>query len=310
MSNMTSTPDTDGRLAGEQVADEVTDHRRDHDDRPAHGGGAALGRVPGRALLPDQLAVAAPGEDPDGQRRAEQRKQQRHPGRQQDGPHCDASPVRARATRSSPALRDAFTRTTSPGASWFRSASRAAPASAAWISSPAQAGLGLGPGQHRRGFVADHDKSGQPGPRRVPPGLLVPGRGGGAQLAHRPEHRERAAAAGQHGQRVQRGPDRLGVGVVGVVEHGDPVRPLGHLHPPPAARLGGGQPRGDLIHRHAQLTGQGRCGERVLHVVHAEQPQLNERPCPAGHAAGTPVGRGHRAGHRRPGRRRRPIGRT
>ena len=73
--------------------------------------------VRGRALLPDRLAVAAPGEDPDRQRRAEQRQHHRDAGRDEDGLHGALLLRRsARARRvCRPTARDALTSTTSPG---------------------------------------------------------------------------------------------------------------------------------------------------------------------------------------------------
>src|SRR6266849_119534 len=97
--------------------DAEADQRGDHDDSAAHGRRAPLGGVRGRALLPDQLAVAAPGEDLDRQRGTEEREDERDAGRDDDGLHCGGSfaPVsRPSATLSSPAALDAFTSTTSP----------------------------------------------------------------------------------------------------------------------------------------------------------------------------------------------------
>ena len=68
-----------------------------------------------------------------------------------------------------------------------------------------------------------------------------------AQLEHLAEHGDRAGprpAAADRGQRLERGAHRVGVGVVGVVEHRDAVGALGELHP--GGRGGGrGRQRGD-----------------------------------------------------------------
>src|SRR5262252_9220895 len=134
-----------GHLPGGHVPDEVPDHRGDDDNRPAHGGRAPLGDVRRRALFPDQLPVSAPGEDLDRQRGAQQRQHQRDPASHEDGLHLAASPVRARATRSRPIVRDALTSTTSPGPRRFPSAATALPASGTLISLPRQDRSALAP---------------------------------------------------------------------------------------------------------------------------------------------------------------------
>ena len=47
------------RTVGADVAHEVADHHGGHDGQPAHGRGARLGAVAGRAVLADVLADAA-----------------------------------------------------------------------------------------------------------------------------------------------------------------------------------------------------------------------------------------------------------
>src|SRR6185437_12092882 len=146
-------------VTGQQVPDHVADQRREHDHRAAHGRSTALGRVRGRSFLAYQLAVSAPGEQLDRQRRAEQGKDQGHPSRDDDGPHGATSPAvsargddppeppaaSARATVCRPAARDALIRTTSPG--WRRSPSTASAAgpSGTAISSPEYPATALAP---------------------------------------------------------------------------------------------------------------------------------------------------------------------
>ena len=125
-------------VAGDHVADQVAGQRRDDDHRAAHGRSAPLGQVPGRAVGPDLLAVAAPAERLDRQGGAEQRDEQRHGGGQQDGLHWPAFPSRAAATPSRCAARDAFTSTTSEGLSRFARKSSAAAPSGTASASPVQ----------------------------------------------------------------------------------------------------------------------------------------------------------------------------
>ena len=67
-----------------------------------------------------------------------------------------------------------------------------------------------------------------------------------AQLRRR-SGRARPAAAGDPGQCLQAGPHRVGVGVVGVVDHRHAVGAGGHLHPVPRHRAGAGQRGGHLL---------------------------------------------------------------
>jgi hypothetical protein len=67
------------------------------------------------------------------------------------------------------------------------------------------------------------------------------------ELGHVPEHRDGPAglAAAHDREGLERRPHRLGVGVVGVVDDRDAVRPLDDLHAPPRLRGGGAEQRGD-----------------------------------------------------------------
>ena len=267
-----------------QVADEVADQRGDHDDRAAHGRRAALGLVRRRALLPDQLAVAAPAQHPDGQRRAEQRQHQatpavtrmvftrgRLPGQVQlpgqgqrhalqadrvrrldqhhvTGPRPDGRPRRPPRPRRAPAA-----------ARRARTASALAPARIGAASSPTTISPAR-PAAAAAGPPARAARSAW-----SPSSVIWP-----STANARPP---RAIAA----RRRQRRPHRLRVGVVGVVDDGDPVRAPGDLHPPPAPGHRRGQPGRDGGQRHAELAGQRGGGQRVADVVLAVQPQLDRR---------------------------------
>ena len=70
---------------------------------------------------------------------------------------------------------------------------------------------------------------------------------------------------------------RVGVGVVGVVDDGDPVRALVDLHPPPAGRVGVRQRLRDRVEVETALERGGDDGERVADVVRAGEPQRDLR---------------------------------
>src|SRR5690606_26235108 len=109
-----------------QVREEVADEDREDDRDAAHGGGAALGGVGGGAVVADELAVAAPLEHLDEQRGAEDGEQERDGSGDDDRDHwicpvraasarCSSCSTRGPATPRSPASREDFMRTTSPG---------------------------------------------------------------------------------------------------------------------------------------------------------------------------------------------------
>ena len=192
----------------------------------AHGRGAALGGVLGRAVLPDLLAVAALCEEPDGQRRAEQRQHHaRRPRRR--GWSSQRLPPRsapARRAAGSP-QREALTRTTSPGPEPVLDRGRPPRrTSGTCSSSPRQAGSALAPASIGAASSPTTISPVRPAPRRPAPTCSCSSVRLAAQLAHRPEHGERAPPRAIDGQRRQRRPDGLGVSVVGVV---DTVTPSG-----------------------------------------------------------------------------------
>ena len=163
----------------------------------------------------------------------------------------------------------------------------------------------------RPGALAHDDQARDARPAGQSAHLLVLGGGRRAELEHLAEHGPGPPPARHRRQRRQRGPHRVGVGVVGVVDDGDPVGALDHLHPPPAARHGGAQRGGQSGRGGPQLERDGGGGQRVGDVVLAVQRQgdLGRLPV-AGAQQEASAGRRRRAGPARPVRRRPRRGRT
>ena len=201
-------------------------------------GRAALGLVALRALVADLLAEALPGEEPDQVRGEQDRDRERHARGDEDTPHATGSRVRhwspssASASRSRPAARDALTSTTSPGSSSRAQQRRAAvrPTSAATVAAA----------RRTRRRADRHERRSTPSSAATAADLGVRGRG--LRRPARPcrpstaQVRRRGRRPRERGQRLQRRAHRLRVRVVGVVDHGDAVRAVGDLHPPPARR--------------------------------------------------------------------------
>src|SRR5438270_12456650 len=105
------------------MRDQVADDGRGDDDRAAHRGRAALGQVGAGAVVADQLAVTTRAEQPDRERRAEQRQQQRGERGNEDVSHAlarltEETPsagvlLNAPATSHTRSAFDAFTSTAS-----------------------------------------------------------------------------------------------------------------------------------------------------------------------------------------------------
>ena len=95
-----------------------------------------------------------------------------------------------------------------------------------------------------------------------------------AQLAHLAEHRDGAgvwSAAPRDGrERLERGPHRVGVGVVGVVDHQDAVGALVLLHPPAGGVGRRGQRGRHVVERHPEAERDGCRGGGVASLVLAE----------------------------------------
>ena len=280
------------RRPGEHVAADVGDQHRRDDHQAAHRGGAALDVVGGRTVVADQLAVAPLDQHGDGQPSAEQGAEQGQAARENDRLHALPSPcsslgplagvagaaaARAVATVSKAKPREALTRTTSPGASpadTRRTASSRSVAtstltpvpvaSAPALSSSAKTPIATNRlipwraayAPSARCSAGAEEPSSSMSPRTAQPTAPLAGA--------LPDH------AG-HG--VQSGAHRLRVGVVGIVDDQDPVRPLRELHPPSGPRPGRREPRHDRVRRRPERSGHGDRRDGVRHLVPAGQPQ-------------------------------------
>src|SRR4029079_11339285 len=132
-------------VLGDDLRDEVADHRGEDDHHPAHGRRTALGVVAGRAVLADLLAVALAGEQLDRVAGPDEGDDQRQPTAEQDRSHSLSLSTRPWATCSSAAPREALTRTTSPAAMFSRNHARAASRSATGTAVPPQSVTDLAP---------------------------------------------------------------------------------------------------------------------------------------------------------------------
>ena len=139
-----------------------------------------------------------------------------------------------------------------------------------------------GAGQQRRGFLADRDQGGQRGSRHCAANSPMSSwlaREVSPSSAMWPRTAKARPSRRQVAQGVQRGPDRLGVRVVGVVDDRHAVWPRGG---PPSA-TGCAPPRRTARPRcpassRPSSRGQGGGGQRVRHVVGAVQPEGDRRP--------------------------------
>src|SRR5699024_5818295 len=93
-----------GLPSGRQLGDGITGDDGEHDNQPAHGGGAAFGVMGRRSVIADQLAVALGDKYLDGETSADQRAQQGHRTGDQNGLHSCSGSCLARSgpTRSGP----------------------------------------------------------------------------------------------------------------------------------------------------------------------------------------------------------------
>ena len=106
-----------------------------------------------------------------------------------------------------------------------------------------------------------------------------------AELGHLAQHRPAAPgaralvppAAGDPGQRLQPRPHRIGVGVVGVIDHGYPVGPIRHLHPVPRHRPGAGQCRRHLVDTGSAFQRDRAGAQRVGDLMVAVDRELDLR---------------------------------
>ena len=177
-----------------------------------------------------------------------------------------------------PAPYDDFTSTTSPGrSSLSRNAVATARSSASTTSSP-----------HEPSWLAPSRMARAPSPTTIVRPMLsrthrrpiasCASRASGAELEHLAEHRDRAPVPpGQDGQRLERGAHRVRVGVVGVVDDGDAVGPVDHVHAVRAEGVRGAEPGGHLVEVEPDGERRGGRAERVVHVVLADEPQRRPR---------------------------------
>ena len=165
----------------------------------------------------------------------------------------------------SPAPYDDFTSTTSPGrSSLSRNAVATARSSASTTSSP-----------HEPSWLAPSRMARAPSPTTIVrpmfsrthrrPMASCASRALGPELEHLAEHRDRATVPpGQDGQRLERGAHRVRVGVVGVVDDGDAVGPVDHVHAVRAEGVRGAEARrrprpGRARRRAPRPRRRGRC---------------------------------------------------
>ena len=198
----------------------------------AHRGRAALGLVALRALVADLLAEALPGEEPDQVRGEQDRDRERDARGDEDAPHATGSPLRGRCHR---AARPPAVQTGRAGGLHQHD-----------VTGPQLGAQQLErPRRHRRprrpapysGAVDGRRARPPPARRRRRRSRRGRPRTASPELGHPAQHGPGAAAGcPTDGQRLQRRPHRLRVGVVGVVDHGDAVRTVGDLHPPPGRR--------------------------------------------------------------------------
>ena len=96
---------------------------------------------------------------------------------------------------------------------------------------------------------------------REPADAIVLGNRVVAELGHLAQYSPAASATPHPGQRLQTGPHRVRIGVVGVVDHGDAVGAGAHLHPVPRGRPGAGKGFGDLTKAGSALECDRRRGQ-------------------------------------------------
>ena len=240
------------RPASEQVGGEVADDRGADDHRPAHRGRALLGQVALGTVVADLLAQALPAERADRQRGEQDRDDQADAGRDEDRSHVIPASPRPGGAASPAVSRKQFEAVGATGldeddvagAEPLAGAARGRRRGPARAPTPLLAARRRRPVRNAYRIGPDGHEQVDPSGGRVAPQPLVFLRGTGAQLGHAPEDGDPPLPR-HPGQRGQRGPHRLGVGVVRVVDHGDAVGPPVDLHPPPAARLGSRQRGGD-----------------------------------------------------------------
>ena len=207
----------------------------DDDDGAAHGGRPTLDVVRGRAVVADQLPVALGDEDADGDAGAEQGHQKggartdekadhrRLPWRAQQGVGDGLEPHQPRALDQHDISGRHLVGQHRDGRVPVGHPDR--------LASPRA--LVRGTEVDRASALTDGDQPVDVEADGQPTDGVVLERRGVAELAHLAQHRPAGPVAGHADQGLQGGPHRLGVRVVGVVDHRDAVGAFGHLHTPP-----------------------------------------------------------------------------
>ena len=139
------------------------------------------------------------------------------------------------------APRDALTSTTSAAATFSRTQAIASSRPAVTTASPVQPGTPPRRRRCRARGVPTATTTSTPASAAARPDLVVRASSASAPssfISPSTATVRRAAAPPDRGQRLDRGGHRRGVGVVGVVDHDQPVGALVQLHPPPRRGLG------------------------------------------------------------------------
>ena len=138
--------------------------------------------------------------------------------------------------------------------------------------------------------VIDAERGGQR------PHLLMPGALERPEFGQVSQDRHGAPPPPNVGQRAQGGRGGGGVGVVRVVDHRDPIRPVEHVHPSWRHGTQVAQRLGHLVHRHAERQPDRRHRQRVRHLVGTGHPQPHRRRPALGHqpvVGAPPLVQGH-----------------
>ncbi len=279
----------------DQVGAQVARPDAGHDGHAAHRRRTALLGMAGRPVLADLMAESTLGEQPDQRGGQQDRDRQRDT----DGDEDEASSVAA-------PICFPLSETAIQGL-WQSAHRQGRPAPPSWMPSPAPhlpaaAPPATRPARHRRrrpswtpdphepsitapwcmAFIVlpvpttiNRDTSSAPRsvrwrrarpwrPRRVRPSRptrpncgAFPRRGGGFI----------GAPTGHPRQRLQPRTHRIGVGVIGIVDHRHTIGAGGDLHPAPRDRAGARQRRGDLIQAGAALQRHRRRAQRVADLM-------------------------------------------
>ena len=242
---------------------------------PPMVGRAALGVVGLRAVVADELAPVEPLEQPDEQRRQEQREDEREAGGDEEGDHS--------ATLAEPVTEESQARRLRrlhehdiPGAEFLTQKIVCRVDIGDEHRLPVPRTFEPGGQVDVAGPLADHDELADVEPHREPAEAVVLLLGELAELRHLAEHGDRALPGRDDlGERLQGGRRRIRARVVGVVDDGDAVAAVQHLHAPAFGARHGLDGGDRPFERDAELARDGERGEGVRDVVLAQDPQLH-----------------------------------